>query len=1053
MSAPFPYAELHCLTNHSFLRGASHPEELVWRAYELGYQALAITDECSVAGVVKAWRVIQAQDLPLKLIIGSEFHFQGQTVVLLATDMVGYSQLCQLITRARRRCEKGEYRVNEADFSQHLDHCLCLWSAPRQNDDDDCLRRYKAYFPNRCWVLVENMLTNTGYDDVRYSQALAERCAVPTVCANNVHMHHPDRKTLQDALTAIRYNLTLFEALPHLFPNAENHLRSFNKLRSLYTEQQLAETIHIADRCHFTLKELSYRYPKDVLPGQYTAPEYLRLLVYQGVKWRFPEGLDEKIEATIEKELSMIRKKDYEHYFLTVYDIVRFARSQKILCQGRGSAANSVVCYCLGITEVNPKEASLLFDRFISEGRSEPPDIDVDFEHERREEVIQYLYRKYGRKRAALAATVITYKRKSALRDIGRAMGLNIDQLNQKIANYGWRYRSKNWIDEIIEDGMGLSEHQIGIFKTLLRQIHGFPRHLSQHVGGFVLTEGVVSDLVPIENATMADRTVIQWDKDDLEAVGLMKVDVLGLGMLSAVRKTLDLIKQQTGENIQIQKIDRQDADVFAMIQRADTVGVFQIESRAQMNMLPRLKPAKFYDLVVQVAIVRPGPIHGDMVHPYLRRRVGKESVEYPNDNLIPILERTLGVPIFQEQVIALAMTAANFTSEEANELRRSMASWKKTGHIGILREKLTTNMRANGYPEEFIQRINRQIEGFGEYGFPESHAAGFALIAYVSSWLKHYYPAAFCCALLNSLPMGFYSPSQLVQDVQRHDVSVLPVDINASQWDSTLEWYQNKSAIRLGFRRVKGLNEEAALCIVQHRPPNGYQRIKELERLPHITTRDLDALASANAFKALTEHRYQARWETSALRLQASLLADAFDETLPENYQLPTPDTWTNLVEDYNSCGLSLGPHIMRLLRESRKIPNTYPANALLDLAKEEQERLTKLSKEQGLSLPDRVRIPIHVIGLIVNRQAPKTKTGVTFVTLEDDTGNINIIVWLRQAQHYMKVLTTKQLVKVTGLLEKSFDNDVVHIIAQHMEGLEKVSDTEPIIASRNYH
>lgn len=1053
MSAPFDYAELHCLTNHSFLRGASHPEELVWRAHELGYKALAITDECSVAGVVKAWRVIRSHKLPLKLIIGAEFRFDGQLVVLLAPDMTAYSQLCQLITRARRRCEKGDYRVTGHDFSHALDHCLCLWLPRQAEDDEDSLRRFKTYFPDRCWVLVENLLTNTGYTLARHARTLADACGLPSVCANNVHMHHPGRKTLQDVLTAIRHNLTLTDALPHLFPNAENHLRSFNKLRSLYSDEQRAETMRIADRCRFTLKELEYRYPKDILPGQYTAQEYLRLLVHQGAKRRFPEGLDAEIGKTIEKELAMIRFKGYEHYFLTVYDIVRYARSQNILCQGRGSAANSVVCYCLGITEVNPKEASLLFDRFISEGRNEPPDIDVDFEHERREEVIQYLYRKYGRKRAALAATVISYKRKSALRDVGRALGLNIDQLNQKIANYGWRYRSQNWIDEIIEDGMGLSDHQIGVFKSLLNQIYGFPRHLSQHVGGFVLTEGVVADLVPIENATMADRTVIQWDKDDLEAVGLMKVDILGLGMLSAVRKSLDLIRHHQGETVKIQDIDRTDARVYEMIQRADTVGVFQIESRAQMNMLPRLKPEKFYDLVVQVAIVRPGPIHGDMVHPYLKRRVGREKVEYPNPALIPILERTLGVPIFQEQVISLAMTAANFTSGEANELRRSMASWKKTGHITQLRDKLTANMNANGYPEGFIQRINRQIEGFGEYGFPESHAAGFALIAFISSWLKCYYPAAFCCALLNSLPMGFYSASQLVQDVQRHGVTVLPIDINASDWDSILEGPRDHPHIRLGLRRVKGLSEDAARSVVRHRPAQGYQRIKDLERLPDITTGDLDALASANAFQNLTDHRHQARWEASALRLQAPLLTDAFDESLPDQYELPAPDAWANLVEDYDSQGLSLGPHLISLLREERRIPNTHPASALVGIARSEQTRLTRLAREQGLKTPDRVRVPVQVIGLIVNRQAPKTKTGVTFVTLEDDTGNINVVVWRQQALQFMRVLTTEQLVKVTGLLEKAWDNDVIHVIAERLEGIGDVERNEPVISSRDYH
>lgn len=1052
MTNSLPYAELHCLSNHSFLRGASHPQELVLRAVELGYQALAITDECSVAGVVKAWRVIRDQKLPIKLIIGAEFRLDGQVIVLLAPTEAAYSQLCHLITRARRRCDKGEYRLTRQDFKLNLDDCLCLWSPRGRSDDDEQLAYYASCFQDRCWVLVENLLTENSFELADRALQLARQHNLPAACANNVHMHTPKRKDLQDALTAIRFNTTLTEALPYLFPNAENHLRSANKLHSLYGAELMQETLRIADRCEFTLKSLRYRYPKDILPGQYSAEQYLRLLVRQGVARRFPEGSTPEIDATIERELKMIRAKDYEHYFLTVYDIVRFARSQNILCQGRGSAANSVVCYCLGITEVNPKEASLLFDRFISEGRDDPPDIDVDFEHQRREEVIQYIYQKYGRKRAALAATVISYRRKSALRDIGRAMGLNIGQLDQKIANYGWRYRSKNWIEEIIADGMGLSEHQIAVFKHLLESILGFPRHLSQHVGGFIITEGVVADLVPIENAAMPDRTVIQWDKDDLETVGLMKVDILALGMLSAVRRTLDLIRQHHGETIKLQKIPRDDPATFAMIQQADTVGVFQIESRAQMNMLPRLKPDCYYDLVIQVAIVRPGPIHGDMVRPYLLRRLEKEAVDYPSDALKPVLKRTLGVPIFQEQIIALAMVAAGFSSDEANDLRRSMASWKESGHINKLRSKLTERMHENGYPDEFIQRINRQIEGFGEYGFPESHAAGFALIAYFSSWFKCHYAEAFCCALLNSLPMGFYTASQLVQDVQRHGVLVLPVDINSSDWNSQLEWHSGKTAIRLGFSRIKGFQQSNAESLLKLRPASGFVHIKDLENISGITTTDLDLLASAGAFAELGQHRYQARWESSALQLQTPLLTDAFEQTPEQQTHLPSPNELENLIEDYHSQGLTLGRHLITLLREDKIIPETLPAKDLLPMMQAEQARISALSKRLDMTLPDRVRLPIRVLGLVVNRQRPKSKAGVTFVTLEDDTGNINVIVWLQQAQQYIKTLTTEQLVLVTGLIEKAWDNDVVHVIAQRIDGLGAASK-EVRIRSRDYH
>lgn len=1045
MSPCTKYAELHCLSNFSFLRSASHPQELIKRADELGYVALALTDECSVAGVVRAWREKKSLGLNIKLIIGSEFYVDGHNIILLAKNRNGYRQLCQLITRMRRRSEKGSYQAFISDFDRaETADCLCLYRPYLYGEVTYIFNFLQENYSSRLWLLADNSLTNESTISINRVKELSASLDIPVAASSHVLMHIPERKMLHDCLTAIKENQTVDEIYHLLKPNAENHLRSLKKLKRIFPEEWLQNTVHIASQCRFDLESIQYNYPKDVLPGQYSAEEYLRLLVKQGLQRRFGSSIEPEITETVERELALIRKKNYEHYFLTVYDIVRFARSKNILCQGRGSGANSIVCYCLGITEVNPREASLVFERFISEGRNDPPDIDVDFEHERREEVIQYLYQKYGRKRAALAATVITYRRKSALRDIAKALGIQIHLLEQKIANYGWRYRTKNWIDEIINDGLGLSSYQIDIFKQLLADILGFPRHLSQHVGGFVLTEGAVADLVPIENAAMADRTVIQWDKEDLEALGLMKVDVLALGMLSAIRKTIDYIRDFHKEPLRIQDIDREDSDVFKMIQKADTIGVFQIESRAQMSMLPRLKPAKYYDLVVQVAIVRPGPIHGDMVHPYLKRREGKEAIDYPKAELIPVLERTFGVPIFQEQVIKLAMVAANFSANEADELRRSMASWKKTGHMSHLREKLTENMLNNGYPKDFVDRINRQIEGFGEYGFPESHAAGFALITYLSCWLKYHYPEAFCCALLNSQPMGFYSPSQLVQDARRHNVEVLPVDINASAWDSSLEKTNQKSgtAIRLGLRQVKGLSEAAGLSLLLSRPQQGYQKLQQLELVPGLYKRDVEALASADALSGISGHRFQARWKAAAIVAEHDLLSEAFAD---DAVQLAEPSEFENIVEDVSSVGLTLRKHILQLLREKQFIPATPTANQLLDIAKTAQQQRTE-------NFDDKIKIPIVVSGLVTGRQMPKTSGGVTFVTLEDHTGNINVIVWLSIVKNNLRTLTTEKLLMVKGFLEKSPDNDVCHIIAEEIKGFSHlVMGLQQ--TSRNYH
>src|SRR5690554_4667675 len=847
------YAELHCLSNFSFLRGASHPEELCLQAAQLGYEALALTDECSVAGVVRAHRAIQDHNLPLKLIIGSEFRLpEVGTLILLCPNREAYGQLCRLITRGRRRAEKGHYNLSLDDFSQGLEQCLLLWKPVllgsnlasdkgSQTGCDPVLEaeqtglRLQQWFPQRLWIAQERLLENGEPHYFAWLKQLAQQLGLPRVACGDVHMHLPERQPLQDVLTAIRLGCRVQDAGMALFANRERHLRPLAKLQRLYDPELLAQTLAIARRCTFSLTELRYEYPKDLVPADYSAADYLHRLVDDGIKMRYPQGAPAPVLAQVHKELALIAELQYEHYFLTIWDIVRFARVQGILCQGRGSAANSAVCYCLGITEVDPARLNLLFERFISRERREPPDIDVDFEHERREEVIQYLYQRYGRERAALAATVITYRTKSAIRDVGKALGLDLHQLDYFIANMDWRDKSYDWGEQLQHLGLnpqrGIGAH----FCQLVRELIGFPRHLSQHVGGFVIAAEELAWLVPVENAAMPERTVIQWDKDDLESLGLMKVDILALGMLSAMRRGLELVSQDRGRLLTLDQIPAEDPATYAMLQQGDSIGVFQVESRAQINMLPRLRPKNFYDLVVQVAIVRPGPIQGDMVHPYLRRRRNLEPVVYPSEAVRGVLERTLGVPIFQEQVIKLAMIAAGFSGGEADQLRRAMAAWKRTGQLVKLRTRLIQGMLERGYEEEFAERLWNQISGFGEYGFPESHAASFALLVYSSAWLKCHEPAAFYCALLNSQPMGFYSPSQLIQDAHRHQVEVLPVDVNTSDWDHQLDSSrrnaQDQPAIRLGLRLVKGLRWEAAQRLLAARPATGYRNLRELEQ------------------------------------------------------------------------------------------------------------------------------------------------------------------------------------------------------------------------------
>ncbi len=1021
-SVTLEYAELHCLSCFSFLRGASHPEELVQRASELGYRALALTDECSVAGVVRAWEA--CRDTGLQLIVGSEFRLQDERVVLLAQNRRGYAQLCALITQARRRAPKGHYRIEWADFGSQPD-CLLLY---RPGDDmDQAAQRgheLSGRFPGRCWLLIERLLG--AEDAARYArqQRLAEGLMLPMVCASGVLMHLPARQRLQDVLTSIRLGVPVSQAGFALQGNAERHLRSLNKLQRLYTPDMMRETLRIAQSCRFDLGELRYEYPAELVPRGKSAGQWLAQRVQEGAALRFPAGMPAAIARQVEHELTLIAELQYEHYFLTIEDIVRFARAQGILCQGRGSAANSVVCYCLHITEVDPRQVNMLFERFISRERDEPPDIDVDFEHERREEVIQYIYRRYGRERAGIAATVIRYRRRSALRDVGKALGLDAAYLSGLCSRLDQRAEFPQWLEQLRACGGDAPGPQFQMLLALVEEIIGFPRHLSQHVGGFVISAGPLSELVPVENAAMKDRSLIQWNKDDLESLGLLKVDVLALGMLSAVRKTLALLSERDGRVLRMQDIPREDPAVYAMLSRAQSVGVFQVESRAQMNMLPRLKPRCYYDLVIQVAIVRPGPIQGDMVHPYLKRRAGLEPVNYPGDAVRQVLERTLGVPIFQEQVISLAMVAAGFTAGEADQLRRAMAAWRRSGTIAVYQQKLVAGMLARGYSEEFAQRICRQIEGFGEYGFPESHAASFALLVYVSAWLKCHEPAAFCCGLLNSQPMGFYSPAQLVQDARRQGVTVRGVDLNDSAWDAALE---PDGALRLGFRMVKRLSRRAAELVLEARKAGRFSSVADARGRIKLDSGSWDLLAAGGALNMLAQHRYQARWELLAedplLALGDARVADS------GSVRLRAPQEQADLEEDFRHLGLTLGRHPVALLREEGKLKSCLNAEQL------EHCRPGQL---------------VRVAGIVTNRQRPGSASGVTFVTLEDETGQVNLVVWSNTAQAQRRALLGAQLLRVVGVLER--EGEVIHVVAGRLEDITGCWQTLPL-RSRDFH
>ncbi len=1042
------YAELHCVSNYSFLRGASYPEELVERAHALAYRALAITDECSVAGVVRAHQ--KAEALGLHLIIGSEVRLRdGPRLVLLARNRAGYGQLCRLITLGRRRAAKGGYRLSRADVEQSLPDCLALLPLTLALDDA-VLSWFAASFGGRACLAVELLRDGLDRQRLRQSEDLAERFGLPRLASGDVHMHARGRRALQDLLTAIRLNRPVAELGYARLRNGERHLRTLDDLRTLYPVALLEESVRVAARCRFSLDELRYEYPDDDTPPGITPAAYLRRLTEQGIARRWPAGCPRKVRQQVEHELALIAELRYEAYFLTVWDIVRYARERGILCQGRGSAANSAVCYCLGITEVDPARINLLFERFISRERNEPPDIDVDFEHQRREEVVQYIYAKYGRERAALAATVITYRTRSAVRDVGKALGLAKTQIEALIATVSAWHRHGEVADaHLVEAGFDPANPTMRRWRTLVNRLRGFPRHLSQHVGGFVIAAGRLDELVPIENAAMPGRSVIQWEKDDLEALKLLKIDVLALGMLSAIRRALALIngvREGGATPLSLATIPREDPAVYAMLQRADTVGVFQIESRAQMSMLPRLRPRCFYDLVIQIAIVRPGPIQGDMVHPYLRRRDGLEAVDYPSAEVRAVLERTLGVPIFQEQVIRLAMVAAGFSPGEADRLRRSMAAWKRRGGLEPYRQRLLEGMRARGYGQAFAERVYRQILGFGEYGFPESHSASFALLSYVSSWLKHYHPAAFCAALINSQPMGFYAPAQLVRDAREHGVEVLPADVRHSDWACTLELNRGcgddgrdrpvqafgsqtpnaAPALRLGLRLIRGLSQSAGERIMAARGAAPLVDIRDMARRAALKRGDLKALAAADALRGLAGHRHKAAWEVAGIEDALPLAALAHHgERAPA---LCAPGPGQAVLADYAQLGLSLREHPLALIREQLR------------------ERRFLSAAEVAGRMPGEV---VRAAGLVLIRQRPGRGRAI-FVTLEDESGGLNLLIWADLAERQRKVLLGSRLLGVVAEIQRA--NGVQHLLCRRLENHDALLHGL-VIQSRDFH
>lgn len=1176
-----PYAELHARSNFSFLLAASHPDELVYQAHRLGYTAIAITDRNSLAGIVRAYTA--AKDLGLKLLVGAEITpVDAPPAVLLAMDRVGYAHLCRLITTGRLRVPKGQCLIHWEDVAAHSEGLIaCVIPRPPVATREEAatgelpaipcgsegrefyhrlarhwLPAYRQVFRDRTYLLVE---LPHGPDDLGYLRRMVEiarYARVPPVAAGDIRYHCPDRQALQDVLTAIRLGAPVSQIKEHLEPHAQRHLRPPEQIAEQFSlaPELLARTGEVAERCTFSLAELRYEYPEELAPAGMRPMDYLRQLAWEGAARRWPQGIPEKIRQLLEHELQLIEELRYEAYFLTVWDLVCFARSRGILCQGRGSAANSAVCYVLGITSVDPERIELLFERFVSRQRNEAPDIDVDFEHHRREEVLQYIYRKYGRDRAGMTAEVITYRPRLAVREVGKALGLSLDRVDRLAKLIEHFDEEPELAERCREAGLDPNSLVGGQLVRLATELVGFPRHLSQHTGGMVITRGPLCELVPIENAAMEGRTVIQWNKDDLDELRILKVDCLALGILTAIRWSFDLLEKHYGQKLSLNSIPEEDPAVYAMIQRADTMGVFQIESRAQMAMLPRMKPRCFYDLVIEVAIVRPGPIQGDMVHPYLRRRNGEETVVYPDESIRQVLEKTLGVPLFQEQAMRLAIVAAGFTPEEADQLRRAMGAWRRPGLIDQMRERFIHGMLARGFSREYAEVVFRQIRGFGEYGFPESHAASFALLVYVSAWIKCHYPEVYTAALLNSQPMGFYAPAQLIRNAQEHGVLVRPVDINASFWETTLEpvdprhplthntedfaqtgllpgdvslpcghlprcgggdpseepsppaegehplrlaprapssppwgfrtsqqapeksgdWETHAGsglrpcAIRLGFHLVRGMSPAIAEKIVQARRHGPFTSVDDLRKRTGLAPGAIRLLAQAGAFASLGLSRRESLWQalTPAVSLplfeaanspldspQQTAGASAVDKVFAENApplaagpakaDLPASDPVApgrtsstasylpgmkpaeEVVADYRMLGLSLRDHPMRFLRSWLSTQRVVPACRLAHL-------------------PDGA--PVKVAGVVLVRQRPPTAKGITFMTLEDETGQANLIIRPDVWRKWRKAALAATLILAQGRLQKQ--GEVIHVrtsklvdLSEQLRGLPSLS------------
>ena len=1010
------YVPLWCKSNFSFLEGASHPDELVEEANRLGLPVLALTDRDGVYGVVRAH--VKAREAGLHLIIGSQVTVDdGSPIILLAQDRSGYANLCRLLTAGRLRSEKGESVVTWDEVCRHATGLIALWggdqsSVVREVAPDEIAANLHDAFGDRLYGMIAR---HWREDEVAQEARLRERAkryGFPLVAANEVLYHTPARRPLQDVLTAIRHGVPVSSCGRKLKPNAEHGLKSPYAFARLFADDPLAvtRTHEIAERCNFSLAEIRYRYPSEKMPDGMSSAQWLRQLVFVGARWRYGDKIPADVIDQLEKELEIIEALDYPEYFLTMWEIVEFCRKQAILCQGRGSAANSAVCYCLGVTAIDPVRMGLLFERFISKERAEPPDIDLDIEHDRREEVIQHVYEKYGRDRAAMVANVVRYRSRSALRDVGKALGFSetlLDRVAKIISSY-------DALDPAVLRQMGLdpSTKQHNQLIQLTNEILDFPRHLSIHPGGFLLGHEPVHDIVPIENATMPERTVIQWDKNDLEDLGLFKVDLLGLGGLTQLDLCFQLLQEHRGVDLSMATIPSGDSAVFDMICKSDTVGVFQIESRAQMAMLPRLKPRNFYDLVVEISIVRPGPITGGMVHPYLRRRSGKETVEYPHPSLIPVLEKTLGVPLFQEQVMRLAVVAADYTPGEADQLRRDMAAWHRSGRMERHHERLITRMQAKGIAPEFAERVFEQIRGFGEYGFPESHAASFALIAYATAWLKCHYPAEFACSLLNAQPMGFYMPATIVGDAKRHNVIVRPIDVTISDWDCTMEPCRESAggfAVRMGLRYVKGLRESDWKKIAGARLIAPFKSLDDFVRRSGLDEGALGKLAEAGAYESFGVDRRTALWDIGRL-----VRARNESLSLPAREVTPAFESLTAFEEvgwDYRTTSHSTRRHPLEPLRPALIEQGLPDARAVANMKNGER---------------------IRYAGLVICRQRPGTAGGVVFMTLEDETGFVNVVVWESVFNRYSLLAKTVNFLGITGTLQ--VEDGIVHLVAEEL-------------------